>query len=185
MKILAFTGAGISKQSGISTFMERPDVRDRLYRSFAETHHEAYNETVRALKESMVGAEPNDAHLALAEYGVEVITMNIDGLHKKAGTNALELHGGLPEDNEMDRAWMLYNKPVLYGDPAPNYSKAYERVFRLSPGDVFLVIGCSYSTAIACELRDVAKARGARVIEIQSDAAHKVRETLESLLGKK
>lgn len=28
MKILAFTGAGISKQSNIPTFMERPDVRE-------------------------------------------------------------------------------------------------------------------------------------------------------------
>lgn len=181
MKILAFTGAGISKQSGISTFMERPDVREKLFRSFAEQHHEEYNETIRALKDSMRNARPNDAHFALAEYGVEVITMNIDGLHKQAGTDALELHGGLPENGEMDRAWQLYNKPVLYGDPAPNYQKAYEKVFALGEGDVFLVVGCSYHTAIACDLRDVAKSRGAKVIEIQSDAAHNVRKTLEML----
>ena len=30
MKIVAFTGAGISKQSNIPTFMERPDVREKL-----------------------------------------------------------------------------------------------------------------------------------------------------------
>ena len=35
MKILAFTGAGISKQSNIPTFMERPDVREKLFRSYA------------------------------------------------------------------------------------------------------------------------------------------------------
>ena len=184
MKILAFTGAGISKQSGISTFMERPDVREKLFRSFAERHHEEYNETIRALKDSIQSAQPNDAHFALAEYGVDVITMNIDGLHKLAGTDALELHGGLPEDEEMDHAWQLYNKPVLYGDPAPNYQKAYEAVFALGAGDVLLVIGCSYHTAIACDLRDVAKSRGAKVIEIQSDAAHNVRKTLEALLKK-
>ena len=40
MKIIAFTGAGISKQSNIPTFMERPDVREKLFRSYAEKHHE-------------------------------------------------------------------------------------------------------------------------------------------------
>lgn len=182
MKILAFTGAGISKQSNIPTFMEAPEVREKLFRSFAETHHEAYNEVIRQLKANMNGAEPNDAHRALAEYGVPIITMNIDGLHRKAGSDAVELHGGLPEDDEMDIAWLLYNKPVLYGDPAPNYQKAYEMVFDLEPGDVFLVVGCSFHTAIACDLREIAKSRGARVIEIQSDAAHNVRKTLEALL---
>ena len=121
MKIIAFTGAGISKQSNIPTFMEAPEVRDKLFRSFAKTHHEEYNAVIRQLKENMRSAEPNDAHFALKEYNIPVITMNIDGLHAKAGTKALELHGGLPEDDEMDIAWSLYNKPVLYGDAAPNY----------------------------------------------------------------
>ena len=107
--------------------------------------------------------------------------MNIDGLHKQAGSDALELHGGLPEDDEMDIAWSLYNKPVLYGDPAPNYAKAYEMVYDLKPGDIFLVIGCSFHTAIAVDLREVARSRGARIIEIQEDAAHNVRKILENI----
>lgn len=181
MKIIAFTGAGISKQSHIPTFMERPDVREKLFRSFANAHHEEYNEVIKQLKANMNGAKPNDAHIALAEYHISIITMNIDGLHKLAGSDALELHGGLPDDDEMDKAWSLYNKPVLYGDPAPNYQKAYELVYDLEPSDVFLVIGCSYHTAIACDLREVAKSRGARVIEIQEDAAHNVRKVLEKL----
>ena len=181
VKIIAFTGAGISKQSNIPTFMESPEVREKLFRSFAQTHHEEYNEVIRQLKENMNGAEPNDAHIALFEYNIPIITMNIDGLHRKAGSDALELHGGLPEDDEMDIAWSLYNKPVLYGDPAPNYGKAYEMILNMEKGDVLMVVGCSYHTSIACELRDVAKRRGARVIEIQSDAAHNVRKTLEKL----
>ena len=47
--ILAFTGAGISKDSGINTFMEMPEVRDRLYRTFATAHPQAYQETIRDL----------------------------------------------------------------------------------------------------------------------------------------
>ena len=181
MKILAFTGAGISKQSNIPTFMEKPEVREKLFRRFANTHHEEYNEVIKQLKANMNGAKPNDAHIALTEYNIPVMTMNIDGLHKLAGSDALELHGGVPDDDEMDIAYSLYNKPVLYGDPAPNYAKAYEMVYDLNPGDVFIVVGCSYHTAIACDLREVAKSRGARIIEIQEDAAHNVRKVLEEL----
>lgn len=182
MKILAFTGAGISKQSNIPTFMERPDVREKLFRSYANSHHEEYNEVIRQLKANMNGAKPNDAHIALAEYKIPVITMNIDGLHMLAGSDALEMHGGLPEDDEMDEAYSLYNKPVLYGDPAPNYQKAYEMVYGLELDDVFLVIGCSFHTAIAVDLREIARSRGARIIEIQEDAAHNVRKVLEKLI---
>ena len=182
MKIIAFTGAGISKQSNIPTFMERPDIREKLFRDYANKHHQEYNEVVKQLKANMNGAKPNDAHIALAQYKIPVITMNIDGLHKQAGSDALELHGGLPEDDEMDMAWSLYNKPVLYGDPAPNYGKAYEMVYDLKPGDIFLVIGCSFHTAIAVDLREVARSRGARIIEIQEDAAHNVRKILDELI---
>lgn len=182
MKIVAFTGAGISKQSNIPTFMERPDVREKLFRNYANNHHEEYNEVIKQLKANMNGAEPNDAHIALAEYDIPIITMNIDGLHKQAGSDALELHGGLPEEDELSIAWSLFNKPVLYGDPAPNYQKAYEMVGALKKNDIFIVIGCSYHTAIACDLREVAKSRGAKIIEIQEDAAHNVRKVLKGLL---
>ena len=182
MKIVAFTGAGISKQSNIPTFMERPDVREKLFRNYANNHHEEYNEVIKQLKANMNGAEPNDAHIALAEYDIPIITMNIDGLHKQAGSDALELHGGLPEEDELSIAWSLFNKPVLYGDPAPNYQKAYEMVGALKKNDRFIVIGCSYHTAIACDLREVAKSRGAKIIEIQEDAAHNVRKVLKGLL---
>lgn len=183
MKIIAFTGAGISKQSNIPTFMEKPEVREKLFRSYAKKYPYEYNEVIKQMKDNMKNAYPNDAHIALAQYNISIITMNIDGLHSKAGSNALELHGGLPEDDEMDIAYSLYNKPVLYGDPAPNYSKAYNMINALKPGDIFLVIGCSYHTAIACDLREIAKMQGAKVIEIQEDAAHNVRKVLKGLLG--
>lgn len=164
--------------------MERPDVREKLFRSYASSHHEEYNEVIKQLKANINGAMPNDAHLALAQYHIPVITMNIDGLHKLAGSDALELHGGLPEDDEMDIAYSLYDKPVLYGDLAPNYQKGYEHVYTLQSGDVFLVVGCSFHVGISVELREVARSRGARIIEIQEDAAHNVRKVLEELISK-
>ena len=57
--------------------MERPN-----------SYHKEYNEVIRELKANMNGARPNDAHIALAEYKIFVITMNIDGLHKLAFRNA-------------------------------------------------------------------------------------------------
>ncbi len=148
------------------------------------THHQEYNEVIKQLKANMNGAKPNDAHIALAEYNIPVITMNIDGLHKLVGSDVLGMHGGLPEDDEMDIAYSLYNKQVLYGDLAPNYQKAYEMVYDLKPNDVFLVIGCSYHTAIAVDLREIARSRGAKIIEIQKDAASNVRKDLYDLLKK-
>lgn len=179
--IIAFTGAGISKQSNIPTFMERPNVREKLFRSYANEHPKEYNEVIKQLKGNMNGAKPNNAHYTLAKYHIPIITMNIDGLHQLAGSDPLELHGGLPNDEEMDIAYSLYNKPVLYGDPAPNYQKAYALVMSLQEKDVFLVIGASYHTAIAGDLRKVAKSRGATIIEIQEDAAVQVEKVLEEL----
>ena len=182
MKIIAFTGAGISKQSNIPTFQDLPEVREKLFRDYALSHPKEYNEVIKTMKENMRQAYPNDAHKALSEYHIPVITMNIDGLHKLAGSDALELHGGLPEDHELEIAYKLYNKPVLYGDPAPNYAKAYELVSSLKKGDIFLVIGCSYHTMIAVDLRNVARYNQAKVIEIQEDAKRNVRRVLEELL---
>lgn len=179
--IIAFTGAGISKASGIATFMEQPDVRDRLYRSYAQKNPKSYRYTVKKLYNTVIDAEPNDAHYALNEYDVSIITMNIDGLHEKAGSLPLTLHGTLPSFEELKIADTLYNKPVLYGDQAPNYQKAYQMVSEMSEEDTLLVIGASHHTAIAQELRNIALYNGVRIIEIQEDAVRETREVLERL----
>ncbi len=64
----------------------------------------------------------------------------------------------------------------------PNYQLAYEMVYALQP-EMYLVVGCSFHTGISVDLREVAKSRGARIIEIQEDAAHNVRKVLEELMG--
>lgn len=182
--IIAFTGAGISKDSGISTFMDRPDIREKLFRSFAVSNPKEYRETIVELCEMVKLAEPNDAHYALADYDIPVITMNIDGLHEKAGSQPILLHGGLPNESEYGFADELFNKPVLYGDPAPNYHKAMRRVMELGEGDVLLVIGASRFTGIAVDLREIAYSNGAQIVEIQKDASTEVRKTLEHLMNR-
>ena len=184
MKIIAFTGAGISKASGISTFMEQPEVRDKLHRSFAIKHPKQYNEVIKEMKRVIDLAKPNDAHHALAEYDVDIITMNIDGLHEACGSKPLCLHGMMPKTQDLDIAYKLVGSPVLYGDQAPNYMKAVDEVLALEQGDVFLVIGASHSTMIAIELRNIALSNQVRVIEIQRESLTEVRKTLEALKGK-
>jgi NAD-dependent deacetylase len=104
-RITAFTGAGVSTESGISDFRSPGGVWDR-YRivTFQEflSSHDARVEYWSMKKElflEMKDAKPNKSHLALA--GLQkmgkldcLITQNIDGLHQDAGsTNVIELHG--------------------------------------------------------------------------------------------
>lgn len=84
--VIAFTGARISKASGIPTFDEMGDLRNKLDRSFATHHKKEFDSIMANLKEVCGKAEPNDAHMALKEYDIPVITMNIDSLHNRAGS---------------------------------------------------------------------------------------------------
>lgn len=184
MKIIAFTGAGISKDSGIDTFQDRPGIRDKLTRTFARRHPDEYRKVMWDFKRNCEGKEPNDAHIALAEYDIPIITMNVDTLHEQAGSkNVLKIHGRLPKDDEMENPHLLVGVPVLYEDSAPEYSKAQSMVhYELGREDVLLVIGASTYTGISVQLREIAEFNGATVIEIQEDAKTQVRKTLEELM---
>lgn len=164
--VLAFTGAGISSASHIPTFQEQPGIRDRLTRRFATQFPEEYQDTIRQMEMLCEAAAPNDAHLALAEYGVPIITMNVDRLHQRAGSaHVTAIHGALPNI-------------VLYGDPAPRYQEAFDLVTQLQPGDTFLIIGTSFYTAVSVQLRVIAMGQGATIHEINEDAEHQVRAYL-------
>lgn len=179
--ILAFTGAGISKDSGIDTFEENTGLRDKLFRTYAQSNPHDYRATIETMKKSMDGKSPNQAHIALAKNQIPVITLNIDNLHQDAGTKELiPLHGTLPTEEELPYCDTLYEKPVLYGDPAEKYQIAYEIVSTLQQGDIFLVIGASTHTGISVDLRRLAKQQGATVAEIQQNASVEVPLFLEN-----
>ena len=181
--IIAFTGAGISKESGIDTFQDRPGIRSKLTRQFASEHPRAYRNVMRDFVNMVKDKEPNDAHIALAEYDIPVITMNIDGLHEKANTKHLiRLHGTLPTEEELPNCSLLRDKPVLYGDLAPNYTKALDLMDKLKSGDIFLVIGASTYTSFSQIIRTYAISKGAKVVEIQDNASVKVRKILEEYM---
>ena len=129
-------------------------------------------------------AKPNDAHLAIAKYGFPVITMNIDGLHQKAGSkNVIPIHGRMPEPHELyaDNFNELTGLPVLYGDCAPEYGTAIDKVNELRDGDKFIIVGVSFYTMISEQLRYIASCREADVIILNECATIEVPEICKRL----
>lgn len=106
MKVVVFTGAGISAESGLGTFRgsdglwENYRVEDVCTHQAIERNRELvirfYNERRRAA----IAAQPNAAHRAVAAlekyFEVQVITQNVDDLHERAGSSCVtHLHGEL------------------------------------------------------------------------------------------
>jgi NAD-dependent deacetylase len=108
-RIVVFAGAGLSTESGIPDFRspggvwDRYDPEDFYFQNFlsSELSREKYWQMATEMYESMKKAQPNLAHLAIAEMERLgkldcVITQNIDGLHFKAGNSeekVIQLHG--------------------------------------------------------------------------------------------
>ncbi len=104
-KCIAFTGAGISVQSGIPPFRGKggiwnkydPKILDIDY--FLENPKESWRKIKKIFYRYINKAEPNSAHFFLSKLEKKgflktVITQNIDGLHQKAGSiNVIEFHG--------------------------------------------------------------------------------------------
>lgn len=107
MKIAVFSGAGISRESGIDTFRDATDGLwmnhnvDEVATSYGwKKHPELVLSFHNMLRNSLHDKEPNYAHITLMElekdHEVTIITQNVDNLHEKAGsTNILHLHGEL------------------------------------------------------------------------------------------
>jgi NAD-dependent deacetylase len=121
---VAFSGAGISTESGIPDFRSPGGVwtrfRNVLFDEFlasAEARHEYWRQKAEGMRE-FGSAAPNEGHRALAAWqrrGLirRVITQNIDGLHQAAGSDGvLELHGTVLEVSCLDCGWRGDSKPL-------------------------------------------------------------------------
>lgn len=105
---VAFTGAGISTPSGIPDFQskntglwQRFDPMEVASIKAFNTHPDKFYGWLRPLLQEIWAAQPNPAHIALAQMekaGIlkAIITQNIDDLHQRAGSSAVyEVHGSL------------------------------------------------------------------------------------------
>ena len=108
--VVGITGAGHSTPSGIPDFRSPESGLWARYDPMTvasifgfRQHPEGFFEWVRPLVRTLLTAEPNSAHKALADLEAigcmkAVITQNIDGLHQRAGSrHVLELHGHIRE----------------------------------------------------------------------------------------
>jgi NAD-dependent deacetylase len=200
-RICALTGAGISAESGIPTFRGSGGLW-RQFRPEELATPQAFVRDPKLVWEwydwrrgLIAKAEPNAGHRSLADLERDgsrftLITQNVDGLHRRAGSqNILELHGNIwtrrctrCEYRDTDDRVPLPDLPprcpscagllrpgvVWFGEGLPpdvwhNAEKA------VRAADTLLVIGTSAVVYPAASLAPLAKSAGARVIEINPE----------------
>lgn len=112
-KLVISSGAGISAESGISTFRDAGGLWENYpvmdvasadgFRRNPELVHRFYNER----RKDLITKQPNEAHRLLKsledQYEVYIITQNVDDLHERAGSShVLHLHGELMKARAID-----------------------------------------------------------------------------------
>lgn len=119
-KIVVFSGAGVSAESGLKTFRdqgglwENHDISEVATPQAWQADRELVLQFYNMRRKQLFKAEPNPAHFAIADleshYDVEVITQNIDDLHERAGTTKVtHLHGELKKVQSEKYPELVYN----------------------------------------------------------------------------
>ncbi|GAB4134273.1 MAG: NAD-dependent deacetylase [Bacteroidia bacterium] len=117
--IVVFSGAGISAESGISTFRdsgglwEKYDIRDVATPEAWTKNPRLVLDFYNQRRKQVLEAEPNQAHIALAKlqdyFKVQIITQNVDDLHERAGSkNVLHLHGEITKARSTKNPHLIY-----------------------------------------------------------------------------
>jgi len=206
---VALTGAGHSTPSGIPDFRSpesglwtQADPMVVASLDGFQRNPQAFYDWIRPLAKQMMEAQPNAAHIALAEMersGVLkcVITQNIDELHHKAGSqNVLELHGSVRQATCTDcrrkvpsaELWpafvasgVLPRCPTCDGVLKPNvvlFGELLPMTTLLSAQDeadrcdVMLIAGSSLEIYPAAELPTRATQHGAKLILVNYEPTH-------------
>jgi len=179
MKIVAFTGAGISRESGIKTFRDN----DGLWNNFSIEEvatKEAWGKNPQKvlnfynqIRSEIDTVSPNVAHKYLKKleekHDVTIITQNIDDLHERAGSSKiLHLHGEMrkmrsdtyedliydyDEDIKMgdkcEQGFQLRPHVVWFGEMPFNIEESYQT---LSDCDLLLIIGTSLNITYTLDM---------------------------------
>ncbi|PKP24619.1 MAG: NAD-dependent protein deacylase [Bacteroidetes bacterium HGW-Bacteroidetes-2] len=177
--VIVLTGAGISAESGISTFRdagglwEGHNVMEVASPEGWKKNPALVLDFYNKRRAQLLQVNPNAAHSALEDlekkYEVQIITQNIDDLHERAGSsNVLHLHGELFKvrstlDENLILDWKTdlvlgdfckHNKQlrphiVWFGEEVPNLDYAIEIT---KNADIFIIIGTSLQVYPAASL---------------------------------
>ena len=179
-KVIVLTGAGISAESGISTFRDSDGLWEQ-YRVEDVATHEAYLRNPELVlnfynerRRQLFQVKPNEGHRQLVRlekrYDVHIITQNIDNLHEQAGSsNVLHLHGELTKarsDRNDNLIIDIGDRDIHLGDKAPDGAQLRphivwfgEAVPNIEPAaelceqaDYFIVVGTSMNVYPAAGL---------------------------------
>lgn len=171
--IVFLTGAGISVESGLSTFRGKDGLWTLEEIKYLASSDCLYENTQKCfdffnmLRTQVAEAEPNEAHRLIAElekeHEVTIITQNIDDLHERAGSShVIHVHGELTKVCSMDNRTTCIKEyplttPIMVGDKAEDGAqlRPYIVMFGeyvdskniaidyISKADIFVVIGTS------------------------------------------
>ncbi len=200
-RIVVFTGAGISAESGVPTFRGKEGLWKR-YRPEELATPQAFARDPKLVwewynwrRELIAPLQPNPGHRFVAaletlEAQVTVVTQNIDGLHKKAGSTVIEeVHGNIwqvrctkegtiTENTQVplpeiplhcpECGALLRPNVVWFGEALPQdvWMRALDAAAK---ADLMLVIGTSAVVYPAAGLPENTLAAGGRVVEINPD----------------
>ena len=199
-----FTGAGISVESGIPPFRGEDGLWNEYdpdcftIEEFRNNPAESWQINKEVFYETFKKTSPNQAHKILAKWEEQgllevVITQNIDGLHREAGSrNVVNFHGTSDELKCMKCAQIYpYKNELLEELPPtcvqcngilkPNFiffgegipQKAYQASLKEAEiADLFLVIGTTGEVMPACMIPRLARREGADIVEINTDKSN-------------
>lgn len=181
-KLVVFTGAGISAESGIKTFRdsgglwEEFDINEVATPQAWEKNKALVLDFYNKRRKQVLEAQPNKAHFALVEleqkYDVQIITQNIDDLHERAGSKkVLHLHGEITKSRSTIEPSLVYkikNAEIQLGDKCEKGSQLRPHIvwfgeavpmmdianIMAEKADIFMVVGTSMAVYPAAGLID-------------------------------
>ena len=171
MRVVALTGAGISKAAGIPTFEEIDVIKEKLSLNFKEQYPKEFDEAINLLINNVKDKKLTNAHIALADLQIPIITMNVDDLHRKAGSRlVLEIHGNYEKNNIV-----LYGQDIHYRNESINLILQTATKAKLfGEKAMLLVIGSSMQTMFANMLACLAEQCEMKVHFINENAEEEV-----------
>ena len=170
-KIIVFTGAGMSAESGIKTFRDSGGLWEE-YKLEDVATPEAWQRNPKLVLEfynqrrkQVMEAKPNEGHLILAQleklYDVQIITQNIDDLHERAGSKKiLHLHGQIMKTQssvDPNLVYTMKGSEIKFGDKCEKGSQLRPHIVwfgemvpemdtaieMMAHADIFITVGTS------------------------------------------